>query len=185
MHIPTWNDFPAFLEGELDILTKYEIRQSRQNQMNAPNANVDSRNAQTSASNVAQNNLNKLSTPVRSQQSVSQEKAAAPEHMQCTCTLCDDIHVRFNCPVFVAMGFVPRWRHVYSESLCKKCMHRDHGHTRCKNRQCNENCPTCFNADSRKVVAYHDSQLCPIKFGLTAGYEPPRPNYEVNNDDWD
>lgn len=161
MHLPSWDDLKAFLQSEIEIFAKSEMRARLQNSVGCT--------PQPSSSDViVQDNLH--TNAVRSQQVMSEEKKRAPEYQQCT--LCDGIHARYKCDVYIAMGFARKWKHVYEEGLCQRCMHANHGHTSCANKRNNDNCPTCYNADDRRVVVYHNSTLCPVKYGLAAGIEP-------------
>lgn len=159
MHVPSFNDLSAFLKDEINLLFKENMRRSLQA------ANIPSTSHASSAGNTAQNNLHKI---IRPRQASNEEKRKAPSHMQCT--LCELVHARYKCDVYLEMQFVDKWRHVENEGLCVKCLKSRHGHTPCDNRLSNEKCPACYQ-EARKI-AYHNSTLCPVRHKLPAGAAP-------------
>lgn len=168
-HLPSWQDFEHFLQSEISVYRKIELRQSVQCATTSQAAQGSS-NASYARDDdqIAQNNLH--TNAHRSQNAWEEEKRRAPEHQQCT--LCDGIHARYKCEVFIRMDFLDKWAHVYGEGLCKRCMHRQHGNTRCVNKQSMNKCPSCWAADDRQTVAYHNSVLCPVKHAYAPGIEP-------------
>lgn len=178
MHMPSWNDLKRFIQSEIDVYTKYDLQQkvfsayyARSNATGAACSSTG--NAPDATNDDVQANLHKNVNPVCSQQAWSLEKRFAPEYKQCE--LCDGIHARYNCSVFLSFDFQNRWLSVYHDELCKRCMHKDHPGVQCVNRLSTQPCPACRQADDR-VMAFHNSQLCPIRFGLEPGYEPPQPS---------
>lgn len=181
MHMPKWQDLVDFLQSESRIMFIDENRRDMQRNLsqstdnasvaahdNASNSrqytqNMPSSGNATSSTNVAQNNLHKNVMQVHSQQACYAEKANAPLWKQCT--LCDDIHGRYGCPVFQAMGYTQKWAHVQQEGLCVKCLRHYHEPRPCENKLSNENCPLCYQ---QGVITYHNSQLCPVRYNLPA-----------------
>lgn len=86
------------------------------------------------------------------------------------CGLCNENHKTHRCEAFLRLNFENRWKAIRQNSLCVKCFEAEHGQSLCeKNADCNAPCPRCFHNSSKYY--YHNSTLCPIKFGHHPGTE--------------
>lgn len=76
--------------------------------MQQPGTSKAAGNAPGNSHNVAHDNLHTKNAcaKVSSRQTREEAKKNAPEHLQCT--LCDDVHIRHKCDVYIAMGFVDK-----------------------------------------------------------------------------
>lgn len=176
MHAPDCKDLCAFLRSEISAFSVSEVYMS----LNAPafkggkvtgNAPAPKRQAQS--------NVHNDQPAVKSQQAYLQHKAAAPQFLQCT--LCDGVHSRHACDVYNDMGYRQKWNHVFENDLCQKCLRPSHEDAPCAVKRSNDACPSCKAAN---VTAYHNSTLCPTKYGMPAS-DPMQQYRRSSSENWD
>lgn len=160
MFIPSWEEFCKFLQCELDIHTKIEMRLRMQGVSTSSGCNSNTQAALNTASKCEQSRAMKN---VQSQQAWDDEKRRAPEFMQCK--LCDGVHALYKCEVYVGMGYRQKWQCVKDYKLCQRCLKKDHLGS-CENKLNNEKCQKCYESGYSRTVSYHNSSLCPVRYGL-------------------
>lgn len=147
-HMPSWQDFTMFLKEEIMVHAKQDLR-SCAAQITLPKA------GKVDAKSQVQSNLHKTSV-VKPQQTSYQYQTICP------CHRCNQL---YKCEQFLSLGYEARWRYIEENCLCKKCTRVDHPGFQCENKSQNEPCPLCAH-HQQGVVAYHNSVLCPVRFGL-------------------
>lgn len=108
----------------------------------------------------------------------AQEKRNASIDLQCS--LCEFIHMRYNCEVFKAMSMEERWSHAEKDGLCVRCLRKYHGKNPCANKTNNKSCEKCFRHFGKTV--YHNSALCNVTYGNID--EQPRSGNSPSEEDW-
>lgn len=162
-HIPTWSDMQDFLKSELKIHTQSEIQKKLQQCVEDKTGYVSQQQAQNDE---ASGQITKGVAQVVSIQKHAAEaermrpedKAKQPGFLQCT--LCEFVHPRFKCSVYLSFTYEQKWRHVSEQWLCIKCLRPEHNPNPCEDRNCERPCPTC---EPYGVVRCHNSTLCPVK----------------------
>lgn len=147
-HMPSWQDFTVFLKDEIMVHAKHDLRACAA-QMTMPNA------GKVDVKSQVQSNLHKTSV-VKPQQTSYQYQTICP------CHRCNQL---YKCEQFLSFDYNARWRYIEENCLCQKCTRVDHPGFQCENKSQNEPCPVCAHHE-QGVVAYHNSVLCPVRFGI-------------------
>lgn len=149
-YMPSWNDFVTFLNDEIMVYAKQDLR-AQASQMVLPKAG----NSEAAASSsISQNNSHKIANAVKPQ--------SYQYGIKCPCGGC--IYL-YKCQDYLAYDYYQRWQYVEENNLCARCTRMAHPTMRCENKTNNEPCPMCAH-HSPMVEAYHNSTLCPIRFGI-------------------
>lgn len=163
-HMPAWDDFKTFLNDEIMIYAKHELRACA-SQMTLPKAGKsnDSRTATPKAgkvdsnasSSIIQNNSHKIANVVHPQQTAYQYNTVCP------CRRCNHL---YKCEEYLKLDYNGRWRFVEENCLCQRCTRVAHPNVPCENKSNNEPCPLCIHHD-QNAIYYHNSTM-PVRFGL-------------------
>lgn len=189
-YVPGWSEFKKFLDGECDIHIKQRIRK----QLDGPSRVSTGTSPGTSGTNAVQreetagaaipaadarpNSHAQNNQEHRPHIPTAQEKRNAPIDLQCT--LCEFVHMRYNCEVFKAMTMEQRWSNADSDGLCVRCLRKYHGRAPCANKTNNESCKKCQRQFGKTV--YHNSALCNVAYGNID--EQPRSGNSPTSDEW-
>lgn len=166
-HVPSWQDFASFLDAECKVFIRQNLR--RKMPIDVPQSTQERVSvgaiAGTSGFQNAQSMQNESlmdQAALRPPKPSALEKRSVPIDMQCT--LCDLIHMRYNCEVFKAMSLEQRWDHCETDNLCTRCLRKYHGNAPCANKNNNGKCTRCYHMFNK--VVYHNSALCAVANGF-------------------
>lgn len=151
-HMPTWNDFKTFLNEEVMIYAKQELRTNSFQSLKQTKSKAD----KLSFPSDAQANLHKNANVVKPQKTPFQYETICPCH-KCA-------HL-YKCESFLALDYNRRWKFVEDNCLCERCMRIAHPTVPCENKSNNEPCPMCIHHNPN-VIVFHNSTLCPVRFGI-------------------
>lgn len=155
-YMPPWEQLKKFLESEL-LIYAFDISEGASCSTNWPT---------------------RSQAKFTTMQALAVAKLEAPIFLQCI--LCDGIHPKYKCTVFIEMNFAARWAHVRAEKLCEKCLRPAH-QGKCVAPGCNKPCPHCMPS-----VVYHNSLLCGRKDEQMQGQSSGNAaSNKGNEENWD
>lgn len=120
-YMPTWKALREFLQSEAEIYFNEQAQAYAANAKSKASVSDYQKQDQQKAGNKS-----------------SDDKANAPAFLQCD--LCDGIHPKYKCKVFLAMGLSDKLKNVEKQSLCVKCLRNEH-QGGCADPKSNESCP--------------------------------------------
>lgn len=156
-YMPDWESVKMFLSSEAEIFGKQSM-QSKIENTKAIVAHAEQNNASHDGQGVLRQSNEAYVTSI---QALAEAKKFQPEFLQCN--LCDGIHPKYKCEVFIGMSFQERWNHVRRFALCAKCLRSDHAGP-CAQKTCNQACPACLPSQ-----LFHNSFLCSVKWPAATG----------------
>lgn len=169
-YVPPWDELRKFLEDEIDVHLKFEMRADFQSDQ-MPDQSI----AKAGKSAVEKN-----ATSTTAQNYGATSKQTQPHEQKRIefkpCTLCNQMHPLHRCEIYRAMSLSDKWTQVDKDGLCRKCLFKYHQGP-CLNPKCNEKCPQCIKHGK---TVYHNSSLCPEAY--SAPSSTPKPN---NDDEWE
>lgn len=169
-YVPPWDELRKFLEDEIDVHLKFEMRTDFQSDQMPDQsiANAGKSAVEKNATSTAAQNDGATS---RQTQSHEQKRIEFKP-----CNLCSAMHPLHRCDIFRAMNLSDKWKQVEKDGLCRKCLFKYHQGP-CANPKCNEKCPQCLKHGK---TLYHNSSLCAEAYSAPSSTSKPN-----NNDEWD
>lgn len=153
-HLPSFENFKAFLKSEINMWLGEESKASEE-----PN-----KSELCGATNKKE--LDKF---------VGEIKLKMPTFLQCK--LCSDIHPMYKCSEFKAIDLKSKERFVSENNLCVKCLRHFHV-GKCRDDTCNNECPKCSPA------TFHNSVLCPKNMMNTIKQATTKKADEIEEEEW-
>lgn len=135
-YMPTWNVLREFLQSEAEIYFNEQAQAYAANPKSKASVSGHQKQDQQKAGNTS-----------------GDDKANAPGFLQCD--LCDGVHPKYKCKVYLEMSLSDRLLNVQEQSLCVKCLRKKH-QGGCADPRSNQSCPKCA-----PQALYHNSSLCP------------------------